>query len=133
MALRAGYYGLKRKLYEKIKALPAIKTIGDGLTLSDAGVLAAQATGLNFIVKTYQVTPSYYSGAVGDYSALITIPTADITDDVIAILPLGAVGSTDATRAGLLAANTASVKEKNWRLNAGYNTQYDCFFLFIKS
>ena len=41
MALRAGYYGIKKKILEKVNALPGIKTIGTGLSLSSAGVLSA--------------------------------------------------------------------------------------------
>lgn len=52
MALRAGYYGLKKKVltqltgiaYKFIDAL-AIKTIGDGLTLSDDGELNCTVSG----------------------------------------------------------------------------------------
>lgn len=43
MALRAGYYGLKKRLLNKVNALPGIKTIGDGLSLSSDGVLSASA------------------------------------------------------------------------------------------
>lgn len=39
MALRAGYYGIKKALQEKVKAIPAIKTISTGLNLSKAGAL----------------------------------------------------------------------------------------------
>ena len=46
MALRAGYYGLKKKLLEKVNALPGIKSIGDGLSLnSNTGVLSATGGG----------------------------------------------------------------------------------------
>ena len=46
MALRSSYYGLKKKLLEKVKALPAIKSIGDGLSLnSTTGVLSASGGG----------------------------------------------------------------------------------------
>lgn len=52
MALRAGYHGIKGALVgvtkaaaEKLAGLPAIKTIGDGLTLSDEGVLSSDSTG----------------------------------------------------------------------------------------
>lgn len=43
MALRAGYYGIKKKILEKVNALPGIKTIGTGLSLSSNGVLSASA------------------------------------------------------------------------------------------
>ena len=42
MALRAGYYGLKRVLIDKLFKLPGIEEIGDGLTLDD-GVLTGDA------------------------------------------------------------------------------------------
>lgn len=46
MALRSSYYGLKKKLLEKVKELPAIKSIGDGLSLnSTTGVLSATGGG----------------------------------------------------------------------------------------
>ena len=45
MALRSGYYGLKKKLLEKVNALPGIKSIGDGLTLNSTGVLSATGGG----------------------------------------------------------------------------------------
>ena len=42
MALRAGYYGLKKKLLEKVTGIPAIKSIGSGLALnSSTGELSA--------------------------------------------------------------------------------------------
>ena len=39
MALRAGYYGIKRKLIKKIMDLPAIKTIGAGLALQNGNLV----------------------------------------------------------------------------------------------
>ena len=63
MALRAGYFGLKRKLINKLENMldistigdglslvsgtlsAAIKSIGDGLTLSAEGVLSSDSTG----------------------------------------------------------------------------------------
>lgn len=52
MALKAGYKGIKKFLVgitaaaaAKLDNLPAIKTIGDGLTLSDEGVLSSDSTG----------------------------------------------------------------------------------------
>lgn len=51
MALRAGYYGLKKKLLEKVNALPGIKSIGDGLSLnSTTGVLSATGGGGTTVV-----------------------------------------------------------------------------------
>lgn len=45
MALRSGYYGLKKKLLDKVKALPGIKSIGDGLSLNPTtGELTATGT-----------------------------------------------------------------------------------------
>ena len=42
MALRAGYYGLKKSLLNKVKGLPGIKSIGSGLSLnSTTGELTA--------------------------------------------------------------------------------------------
>lgn len=49
MALRAGYYGLKKKFIEKVIGLPAIKSIGSGLALnSSTGELSA--TGIDVSV-----------------------------------------------------------------------------------
>lgn len=45
MALRAGYYGLKKSLLNKVKGLPGIKSIGSGLSLnSTTGELTATGT-----------------------------------------------------------------------------------------
>lgn len=53
MALRAGYYGLKKKLLEKVNFLPGIKSIGDGLSLNDTtGVLSAIGGGADKADKT---------------------------------------------------------------------------------
>lgn len=47
MALRAGYYGLKKSLLNKVKGLPGIKSIGSGLNLnSTTGELTATGTTL---------------------------------------------------------------------------------------
>ena len=43
MALRAGYFGLKSENVKKVKDLPAITDIGDGLTLADDGTLTSDA------------------------------------------------------------------------------------------
>lgn len=46
MALKAGRYGLKKKMLEKLLSLPGIKSIGDGLSLdADTGVLSATGGG----------------------------------------------------------------------------------------
>ena len=45
MSLRAGYYGLKKMFKDKVINLPAIKSIGSGLTLSSAGELSATGGG----------------------------------------------------------------------------------------
>lgn len=48
MALRAGYYGIKRALLRKLEALTnavVIKSIGEGLELSAAGELSNTSTG----------------------------------------------------------------------------------------
>lgn len=50
MALKAGYYGLKRSLFNKVKALPGIKSIGTGLSLnSTTGEL--EATGATISIE----------------------------------------------------------------------------------
>lgn len=57
MALRAGYYGLKQKLFEKVLGLPAIKSIGDGLSLnSSTGVLSATGGGGTTVVANPEGT-----------------------------------------------------------------------------
>lgn len=57
MALRSGYYGLKRKLFEKVLGLPAIKSIGDGLSLnSTTGVLSASGGGGTTVVANPEGT-----------------------------------------------------------------------------
>lgn len=55
MALRAGYYGIKKRLIAAIQSFMtdhaddvSIKSIGDGLTLSEAGQLSAGATSINY-------------------------------------------------------------------------------------
>ena len=48
MALKAGYYGIKKALLEKLESLfdsVVIKSIGDGLDLSAAGELSSTSTG----------------------------------------------------------------------------------------
>lgn len=48
MALRAGYYGIKKALLRKLEALTnavVIKSIGDGLNISAAGELSSTSTG----------------------------------------------------------------------------------------
>lgn len=50
MALKSGYYGLKRSLLNKVKALPGIKSIGAGLSLnSTTGEL--EATGATISIE----------------------------------------------------------------------------------
>lgn len=57
MALRSSYYGLKKKLLEKVKALPAIKSIGDGLSLdSSTGELTATGGGGTTVVANPEGT-----------------------------------------------------------------------------
>lgn len=56
MALRAGYYGLKNSLLNKVKGLPGIKSIGSGLNLdSTTGELTASGTN---VYKTDDATES---------------------------------------------------------------------------
>ena len=69
MALRAGYYGLKRKLFEKVLGLPPIKTIGDGLSLnSTTGELSATGGGGGDTSKCYKTTDETVTAIVdADY------------------------------------------------------------------
>lgn len=52
MALRAGYYGLKKKIVEKVNAIPGIKEIGSGLNLSSSGTLTATGGGAVYTAGT---------------------------------------------------------------------------------
>ena len=85
-----------------------------------------------YAIKNYSVTTESKSGAMGGYSGMITIPSADITDNVIAIVPLGGLQSGDSGRVCALAPNTvSSLKSQIWRANAGNAATYNCAFLFI--
>ena len=42
MALKAGYYGIKKALIDMLNGAKIIKTIGSGLSLSDAGSLSVK-------------------------------------------------------------------------------------------
>ena len=63
MALRSGYYGLKKSLLNKVKSLPGIKSIGSGLNLnSTTGELTAT------VANVYQTDDATESAIVdADY------------------------------------------------------------------
>lgn len=70
MALRAGYYGLKKSTIDalktaasKITGLANIKTIGDGLTLSDQGALSA-----NIDIETMEIKNHKLAAKIPSYS-----------------------------------------------------------------
>lgn len=99
MALRAGYFGLKRKLIDKVESMldistigdglslvsgtlsAAIKSIGDGLTLSEAGVLSANGGGVDYS-ETEQNTGLKWIDAKDVYSKTVTV-TSPTTNDVL--------------------------------------------------
>jgi hypothetical protein len=85
-----------------------------------------------YVIKNYTVTTESKVGAMGGYSGMLTIPSNDITDDVIAIIPLGGIQSGDSGRVCALAPNTySSMKSQIWRANAGNAATYNCALLFI--
>ena len=84
MALRAGYYGLKKSLLNKVKELPGIKSIGSGLNLnSTTGELTA--TGSTVTIEANpegEATDNLVKLEIGD--DIYAIPDASktyLTDD----------------------------------------------------
>lgn len=72
MALRAGYYGVKRDDAEKLKKMPGISEIGTGLELDDDGELTATGA-----TKTIEGNP--------EGSATETLTKLQIGDDIYSI------------------------------------------------
>lgn len=89
MALRAGYYGIKKKILEKVNALPGIKTIGTGLSLSSAGVLSTDGSGVVDYSTTEQDTGIKWIDNKPIYRITISATTPDTVDTTgnIADLP----------------------------------------------
>lgn len=90
MALKAGYYGLKRSLLNKVKALPGIKSIGTGLSLnSTTGEL--EATGATISIEANpegEATENLIKLGLGDNvyaipDAAKTYQTDDTTESAI--------------------------------------------------
>lgn len=91
MALKAGYKGIKKNVLDTLMSLvgaKVIKTIGNGLSLSDAGALAADidtdtmefkdgklaSKGGGFDVKTLTFTGDGTTQSTIDLSSLTTLP-----------------------------------------------------------
>lgn len=76
MALRAGYYGIKKSLLSKISQLSGaviIKSIGSGLTLSEAGELSSDSSGTTEIDLDFSTFTDYVENA----SVMTVSKTAD--------------------------------------------------------
>lgn len=76
MALKAGYLGVKKNLIDLINTMAGgkiIKTIGNGLTLSDAGALSADIDTDTMEFKEGKLSAKSTGGAV-DYS-ITPVPT----------------------------------------------------------
>ena len=66
MALRAGYYGIKKSLLSKISQLSnavIIKSIGSGLTLSEAGELSSDSSGTTEVDLDFSTFTDYVENA----------------------------------------------------------------------
>lgn len=87
MALRAGYYGIKKKILEKVNALPGIKTIGTGLSLSSAGVLSTDGSGVvDYSTNEQDTGIKWLDGkAIYQKSYTMQLPNATVTS-----VPIGA-------------------------------------------
>lgn len=90
MALRAGETGITRRLFNKLKRLPPIKTIGSGLSLDSSGVLKAtiSPTDVGLVsVKTATYTGdgtdacSFEISIASDETLLCILGIDDITTD----------------------------------------------------
>lgn len=81
MALRAGYYGVKRDDAEKLKKLPGITEIGTGLELED-GELSAPGAGTNVVPNPESGVPvgALDTVEIGDYVYTVAGGTYKITD-----------------------------------------------------
>ena len=71
MSLKAGYKGIKNNLLNKIKAMPFISTIGDGLTLEDGELSATGGGGggadLSVIAPAFSTETAYTAGEYVTY------------------------------------------------------------------
>lgn len=82
MALRAGYYGLKiaakrklEQLAEQIQGMLIIKSIGSGLTLSQAGELSADSTSWNYSILNPVKTGQKWLDENDIYMVTISFPS----------------------------------------------------------
>lgn len=86
MALKAGYYGLKKKMVDKLTKLTGIYSIGSGLNLSSAGALSVKnaTTSQKGIVQLDEVPTDGSSNVPtsdGVYDALATKQNVLTFDD----------------------------------------------------
>lgn len=81
MALKAGYKGIKNNLLNKLKAMPFISEIGDGLTLEDGELSATGGGGggadLSVIAPTFSAETAYTAGEYVTYESKLYKFTTD--------------------------------------------------------
>ena len=81
MALKAGYKGVKNNLLNKLKAMPFISTIGDGLTLEDGELSATGGGGggadLSVIAPAFSAETAYTAGEYVTYENKLYVFTSD--------------------------------------------------------
>ena len=81
MALKAGYKGIKNNLLNKLKAMPFISTIGDGLILEDGELSATGGGGggadLSVIAPTFSTETAYTAGEYVTHENKLYVFTTD--------------------------------------------------------
>lgn len=98
MALKAGYVGVKNNDATKLKDLPGIKEIGEGLTLADDGTLTGDAgsvvanpeSAATGTLTTLQVGETVYAVAGGTYKITDQTESGITDDDYIPFLDVSA-------------------------------------------
>lgn len=88
MALKAGYYGIKKKLIDKINNIANIRTIGAGLSLTDSGVLNAEGSNINYNNDEKKAGFKWYGTDV--YMKSFDIYSGIVNNVELATLPAGA-------------------------------------------
>ena len=75
---------------------------------------------------------SSYNGALGGYQEAVTIPSADVPSNCVAIIPVGCLSSSDGGRAGTISAIQNGAVCQQWRVNGATAGIYTCKFIFVK-